>query len=80
MAADRERRGFVEPVATLTPAELREQARHFEIAAESESNVHLRRGLASHALAPEQLARKMEGEKGDTGEQNATSRSTKYER
>jgi len=44
----------------FTPVELREEAQRFKWEAKGESDIHLKRGLASHALALAQLAEKIE--------------------
>ena len=44
----------------FTPVELREEAQRFKCEAKRESDIHLKRGLASHALALAQLAEKIE--------------------
>lgn len=44
----------------LTPDELREESRRYRMAALGETDPHLRRTLANHALAMAQLAEKTE--------------------
>ncbi len=45
-----------------TPSELREQSRHYRKIAENETTLFLKRSLASHALALDYLAEKIERE------------------